>query len=122
MLIIPVPAIEQHGPQLPIGTDYFSGEELAKLIAQKSDVLVAPVLLPGISPSPFHGAADFLVYRELTRPRVSCSGDGFLIFRTLRFHCCDLRLVTTALNLETSVMSRPVNTIVLPLGRSTPGR
>ena len=50
MVIIPVPAIEQHGPQLPIGTDYFTGEELAKLIAQKTDVLVAPVLLPGISP------------------------------------------------------------------------
>lgn len=50
MVIIPVPAIEQHGPQLPIGTDYFTGEELAKLIAQKTDVLVAPILLPGISP------------------------------------------------------------------------
>lgn len=50
MVIVPVPAIEQHGPQLPIGTDYFSGEELAKLIAQKTDVLVAPILLPGISP------------------------------------------------------------------------
>src|SRR5689334_2248581 len=50
MVIIPIPAIEQHGPQLPIGTDYYSGEELAKLIAQKTDVLVAPVLLPGISP------------------------------------------------------------------------
>ena len=50
LVIIPVPAIEQHGPQLPIGTDYFTGEELAKLIAQKTDVLVAPVLLPGISP------------------------------------------------------------------------
>src|SRR5580704_12668895 len=50
MVIIPVPAIEQHGPQLPIGTDYFTGEELAKLIAQKTDVLVVPVLLPGISP------------------------------------------------------------------------
>jgi creatinine amidohydrolase len=50
MVIIPVPAVEQHGPQLPIGTDYFTGEELAKLIAQKTDLLVAPVLLPGISP------------------------------------------------------------------------
>jgi creatinine amidohydrolase len=50
MVIVPVPAIEQHGPQLPIGTDYFTGEELAKLIAQKTDVLVAPILLPGISP------------------------------------------------------------------------
>src|SRR5215813_3269717 len=50
MVIVPVPAIEQHGPQLPIGTDYFTGEELAKLIAQRTDVLVAPILLPGISP------------------------------------------------------------------------
>lgn len=50
MVIIPVPALEQHGPQLPIGTDYYSGEELAKLVAQKTDVLVAPILLPGISP------------------------------------------------------------------------
>jgi creatinine amidohydrolase len=49
-VIIPVPAIEEHGPQLPIGTDYLAGEELAKLIAQKTDVLVAPILLPGISP------------------------------------------------------------------------
>jgi creatinine amidohydrolase len=50
MVIIPVPALEQHGPQLPIGTDYFTGEELAKLIAQKTNVLVVPILLPGISP------------------------------------------------------------------------
>jgi creatinine amidohydrolase len=50
MVIMPVPAIEQHGPQLPIGTDYFAGEELGKLIAQRADVLVAPILLPGISP------------------------------------------------------------------------
>ena len=50
MVILPVPALEQHGPQLPIGTDYFTGEELAKLIAQRTDVLVVPVLLPGISP------------------------------------------------------------------------
>jgi creatinine amidohydrolase len=50
MVIVPVPSMEEHGPQLPIGTDYFTGEELAKLIAQKTDVLVAPILLPGISP------------------------------------------------------------------------
>ena len=50
MVVIPVPSIEQHGPQLPIGTDYLAGVERAKLIAQKTDVLVAPILLPGISP------------------------------------------------------------------------
>ncbi len=50
MVIIPVPSLEQHGPQTPIGTDYLSGVERAKLIAQKADVLVAPILLAGLSP------------------------------------------------------------------------
>jgi creatinine amidohydrolase len=50
MVIIPVPSLEQHGPQTPIGTDYLSGVERAKLIAQKTDVLVAPILLAGLSP------------------------------------------------------------------------
>ena len=35
---------------MPIGTDYFNGLERAKLIAQKTDVLVAPILMPGNSP------------------------------------------------------------------------
>jgi creatinine amidohydrolase len=50
MVIIPVASLEEHGPQTPIGTDYLNGVEEAKLIAQKTDVLVAPILLPGISP------------------------------------------------------------------------
>ena len=35
---------------------------------------------------------------------------------------CALKLVSTAFNFETSIMSRPVNTTVFPVGRSTPGR
>lgn len=50
MVIIPIPALEQHGNHLPIGTDYLNGVERAKLVAQKTDVLVAPVLLVGQSP------------------------------------------------------------------------
>lgn len=50
MVIIPVGAIEQHGPQGPVGTDFLNGVEVAKLIAQQTDVLVAPILLPGNSP------------------------------------------------------------------------
>ncbi|WP_421826791.1 creatininase family protein [Larkinella sp.] len=52
MVIIPVAALEQHGLHLPIGTDYLNGVERAKLVAQKTDILVAPVLLVG--QSPFH--------------------------------------------------------------------
>jgi creatinine amidohydrolase len=50
MVLVPVPSIEQHGPQTPMGTDYYAGVEEAKLIAQRTDVLVAPVLLAGQSP------------------------------------------------------------------------
>jgi creatinine amidohydrolase len=50
MVIIPVTALEQHGLHLPLGTDYYSGIERAKLIAARTDVLVAPVLIPGQSP------------------------------------------------------------------------
>ena len=50
MALIPVPSLEQHGPHAPIGTDYYSGVERAKLIAQRTDILVAPVLLIGQAP------------------------------------------------------------------------
>jgi creatinine amidohydrolase len=50
MVIIPVASLEQHGLHLPIGTDFLNGVERAKLIAQRTDVLVAPVLMPGQSP------------------------------------------------------------------------
>lgn len=52
MVIIPVGALEQHGLHLPIGTDFLNGVETAKLIAQKTDVLVAPILL--VRQSPYH--------------------------------------------------------------------
>ena len=50
MVIIPVASLEQHGTHLPIGTDYLNGVERAKRVAQRADVLVAPILLPGQSP------------------------------------------------------------------------
>lgn len=50
MVIIPVASLEQHALHGPIGTDFYNSNERAKLIAQRTDVLVAPILLPGNSP------------------------------------------------------------------------
>lgn len=50
MVIIPVASLEQHGRHGPIGTDYLNGTEKALLVAQQTDVLVAPIMLPGNSP------------------------------------------------------------------------
>jgi creatinine amidohydrolase len=56
MVIIPVGSLEQHGLHLPIGTDFISGVERSKLIAQQRDILVAPVLM--IGQSPYHMGFD----------------------------------------------------------------
>jgi creatinine amidohydrolase len=50
VVIIPVASLEQHSLHMPIGTDFLNGLERAKLVAQKTDALVAPILLPGNSP------------------------------------------------------------------------
>src|SRR6186713_2694498 len=42
MVLVPIPALEQHGLHGPIGTDFYSGVEQSKL--------VAPILFVGQSP------------------------------------------------------------------------
>jgi creatinine amidohydrolase len=53
LVIFPVGAIEQHGPHLPVGTDYFTVEHLARAaaaqIAAEIPVLVAPTMPFGSS-------------------------------------------------------------------------
>ena len=49
MVVIPVGSNEQHGPHLPLGTDTFAALETCKLLAQRTDILVAPVVLAGVS-------------------------------------------------------------------------
>jgi len=49
MVIIPVGSIEQHGTHLPLCSDIYYAIEVAKLIAQETDVLVAPAVFAGLS-------------------------------------------------------------------------
>jgi creatinine amidohydrolase len=91
MVIIPVASLEQHGLHLPIGTDYLSGVERAKLIAQETDALVAPILLPG--QSPYHmGFAGTITLRSETIQAVyveaveSLIRHGFKRFLILNAH------------------------------------
>jgi creatinine amidohydrolase len=48
--VIPVASIEQSGPYLPLGTDWFIAQELAKRISAKEDALVLPVIPFGYAP------------------------------------------------------------------------
>ena len=49
MVIIPLGSTEQHGPHMPLGTDYYEATEMSKMISARTGVMVAPVLLAGYS-------------------------------------------------------------------------
>ena len=49
MVIIPIGSTEQHGPHLPLGTDYYEAMGMSRLISAQTGVVVAPVLLAGYS-------------------------------------------------------------------------
>ncbi len=49
MVIIPIGSTEQHGPHLPLGTDYYSALEMSKMISEQTGVIVAPILMVGYS-------------------------------------------------------------------------
>ena len=91
MVIIPVASLEQHGLHLPIGTDFLNGVERAKLVAQRTDVLVAPILFPG--QSPYHmGFEGTITLSAVTIQRVyfeavqSLITHGFKRFLILNSH------------------------------------
>lgn len=47
--IIPVGATEQHGPQLPLGTDFLTAEALARSAAEVTQTVCTPVIPVGVS-------------------------------------------------------------------------
>lgn len=127
MVIIPLPALEEHGPQLPIGTDYLAGEELAKLIAQKTDVLVAPILLPGISPyhMEFPGTvtlSEDTVQRVYFEAVQSLIHHGFRRFMFLVSHTGNQsvsRYIIDRINQETTGIAVELKDPGAPIFRST---
>ncbi|XCP85010.1 creatininase family protein [Roseburia hominis] len=48
MVLLPLGSIESHGRHMPLGTDALIPEHLAKLIEEKSDILIAPSIPYGI--------------------------------------------------------------------------
>jgi creatinine amidohydrolase len=47
--LIPVGATEQHGPHLPLGTDFFTAKALAEAAADKTGAICTPVIPIGVS-------------------------------------------------------------------------
>ncbi len=49
MVIIPLGSTEQHGPHMPLGTDYYEATGMSEMVSSRTGVVVAPVVLSGYS-------------------------------------------------------------------------
>lgn len=47
--LLPVGSTEQHGPHLPLGTDWLTAEWIAKKTEEKTDILLLPTIPVGVS-------------------------------------------------------------------------
>jgi creatinine amidohydrolase len=110
MVIFPVASLEQHGLHGPIGTDFLNGLERAKLVAQKTDVLVAPILLPGNSPyhMGFAGTITLpaetiqLVYFQAAQSLIRHGFKRFLILNSHGGNAAISRYIADRINQETA--------------------
>lgn len=47
VVVLPTGSTEQHGPHLPLGTDFLVAEDLARRLGERSDVIVTPTISIG---------------------------------------------------------------------------
>lgn len=122
MVIIPVGSLEQHGTHLPLGTDFLNGQERAKLIAQRADVLVAPILLPGQSPYHMEFAGTVTlpstliqeVYVEAARSLMRHGFRRFLILNAHGGNNAISSFVVDRINQETEGIAVKLNDVIGP--------
>jgi creatinine amidohydrolase len=110
MVVIPVASLEEHGHQGPIGTDFLNGLERAKLVAQRTDVLVAPILYPGNSPyhMAFPGTITLpaetiqLVYFQAVQSLIRHGFKRFLLLNSHGGNQAITRYIVDRINQETA--------------------
>jgi len=128
MVILPVASLEQHGLQGPIGTDFLSGLERAKLIAQKTEVLVAPILFPGNSPyhMAFPGTITLpaetiqLVYFQAAQSLLAHGFKRFLFLNSHAGNAAIVQYVVDRINQETAGIAVELDAAAQPfLTRAT---
>ena len=128
MVILPVASLEQHGLHGPIGTDFLSGLERAKFIAQKTDVLVAPILFPGNSPyhMAFPGTITLpaetiqLVYFQAAQGLIAHGFKRILILNSHGGNAVISRYIADRINQETAGIAVELGEAAAPfVARST---
>jgi creatinine amidohydrolase len=113
MVLIPVPSIEQHALHGPMGTDFYGGIETTKLIAQRTDILVAPILMVGQAgyhmefPGTITLSSETLqaVYFEAAKGLIQHGFRRFLFFNSHTGNQYMTKFVVDRINQETSAVA-----------------
>ena len=74
LVIVPVGALEAHGPHLPLGSDQLQAEATAATLAERVDALIAPTLAYGSAP----GARRFPGTVSLSLAQLGATAEGVL--------------------------------------------
>ena len=64
MIIIPCSSVEQHGPHLPMGTDYYCTMAISRRVAEGLDALLLPFSHTGVTPFHFSFAGTITYCQE----------------------------------------------------------
>ncbi|MFC1477377.1 creatininase family protein [candidate division KSB1 bacterium] len=122
MVIIPTGSIEQHGKHLPLCTDIYAAIELCKLIAQETDVIIAPSVFAGLSEHHmgFPGTLTFTpatyeaVLYETAQSLIHHGFDKIMIYNGHGGNKVSVANVIEKINQETSATAVFLNNISVP--------
>ena len=70
LVLLPVGSVEQHGPHLPTGTDFYASEGIADAVAERLDALVLPFSPIGVTPMHMPYVATLTVSPDVFRQLV----------------------------------------------------
>jgi creatinine amidohydrolase len=130
IVLIPVASIEQHGLHAPMGNDFYLGIETSKLIAQRTDVLVAPLLMVGQSPyhTGFPGSVTLSgetiqrVYFEAVQSLIAQGFRRFIFYNSHTGNTAITNFVVDRINQETEAVAVELGEGVSAMRSSGGGR
>jgi creatinine amidohydrolase len=65
LVLVPLGSVEQHGPHLPTGTDFYASQGIAEAVAERLDGLVLPFAPIGVTPMHMPYAGTLSVSADL---------------------------------------------------------
>lgn len=121
-LLVPVGALEQHGPHLPLGTNTFIAEEVARRLSQRQGLLRAPtfpfgVNLPGSKRFPgTAGLRRKTLHRALNELLASWEDHGVSEFLVITAHRAEAHLDALLLALASEADTTVLDLFAIDVG------